>query len=57
MKKEIFLKILSGFASDLAKISGDPPENSEEGLRGVSGGSPDDFRRDIIAGSHGRYKE
>ena len=40
--------ILSGFTSDLAKKSGDPP-------RGVSGGSPDDFRRDIIAGPHGTY--
>ena len=42
----IFLKILSGFASDLAKKSGDPP-------RGVSGGSPDDFRWDNIDGPHG----
>ena len=41
-----FLKILSGFASDLAKKSGDPP-------RRVSGGSPDNFRRDNIAGPHG----
>ena len=32
------MKILSWFASDLAKISGDPP--------------PDDYRRDNIAGSH-----
>ena len=40
------MKILFGFASDLAKKSGDPP-------RGVSGGSPDDFRRDNIDGSHG----
>ena len=39
-----FFFILSGFASDLAKKSGDPP-----------GVSPDDFRRDNIAGSHGRY--
>ena len=39
-------KILSGFASDLARKSGDPP-------RGVSGGSPDDFRRDNIDGAHG----
>ena len=30
----------------LAKKSGDPPQ-------GVSGGSPDDFRRDNIAGPHG----
>ena len=42
----IFVKILSGFASDLAKKSGDPP-------RRVSGGSPDNFRRDITAGPHG----
>ena len=41
-----FLTILSGFASDLAKKSGDP-------LRRVSGGSPDNFRRDNIAGPHG----
>ena len=33
------MKILSGFASDLAK---------------KSGGSPDNFRRDNITGSHGR---
>ena len=37
-KKKFFLKILSGFSSDLAK--------------GVSGGSPDDFRRGNIAGPH-----
>ena len=40
------MEILSGFASYLAKcaeIPGDP-----------RGGSPDDFRRDIIAGPHGR---
>ena len=41
-----FLTILSGFASDLAKKSGDP-------LRRVSGGSPDNFCRDNIAGPHG----
>ena len=38
------LKILSGFASDLAKKSEDP-----------RGGSPDNFRRDNIAGPHGKY--
>jgi hypothetical protein len=32
----------------LARISGDPP-------RRVSGGSPDNFRRDDIAGPHGMY--
>ena len=32
--------------SDLAKKSGDHP-------RAVSGGSPNDFRRDNIAGPHG----
>ena len=39
-KKLKNLKILSGFASDLARISGDPP------------GDPDNFRRDNIVGSH-----
>ena len=38
-----FLKILSGFASDLAKISGDPPETprggSPGGLRTISAGT------------------
>ena len=34
------LKILSAFASDLTKKSGDPPQ--------------DDFSRDKIAGSHGK---
>ena len=48
MQKFFFLKILSGFASDLAKKSGDPP-------RRVSGGSPDNFRRGNIAGPHGKY--
>ena len=38
----IFLKILSAFASDLAKKSGNP-----------CGGTPHDFRRDNIDGSHG----
>ena len=38
------MKFLSGFASDLAKKSGDPE------------GSPDDFRRDNIVGSHGKLK-
>ena len=42
-QKKIYMKILSGFANDLAKKSG------------VSGGSPDDFLRDNIAGSHGNY--
>ena len=37
-----FLKILSGFANDSAKKSGDPQE-----------GSLDNFRRDNIAGPHG----
>ena len=44
-----FLTILSGFASDLAKKSGDPPRDPP---RRVSGGSPDNFRRDKIAGPH-----
>jgi hypothetical protein len=37
---------MAGITSDLAKKSGDPP-------RGFSGGSPDDFRWDNIAGPHG----
>ena len=41
-----FLKILSGFASYLAKKSVDP-------RGGSPGGSPDDFRWDNIASSHG----
>ena len=49
-KEKNLFKILSGFASDLAKISGDPPGDPP---RRVSGGSPDHFRRDNIAGSHG----
>ena len=51
--KRKFLKILSGFTSDLAKISGD---TSGDPPRRVSGGSPDNFRRDNIAGSHGSFK-
>ena len=43
-----FLKLLSGFASDLAK-------KFENSLRGVFGGSLDDIRRDNITGSHGMY--
>ena len=42
-----FMTILSGFASDLAKKSGDP-------LWGVSRGSLDDFRWDNIACPHGK---
>ena len=34
-----FLKILSGFASDLAKKSGDPPGGSPGGLRTISAGT------------------
>ena len=45
MKKKI-LKTLAGFVSDLANLT-------EKPLGGVSRGSPDDFRRDIIAGPHG----
>ena len=45
-KKHLFFKILSGFATDLVKTSRNPP-------REVSGGSPDDFGWDNIAGSHG----
>ena len=37
---------MAGITSELAKKSGDPPQ-------GVSGGSPDDFCRDNIAGPHG----
>ena len=51
--KKNFLKILSGFASDFSqnirRPPGDPP-------RRVSGGSPDNFRRDNIAGPHGMRK-
>ena len=36
----------AGITNDLAQKSGDPPG-------GVPGGSPDDFRRDNIAGPHG----
>ena len=51
---KIFLKILSGFASDFSQSiwrpPGDPPETPPvEGLRG----SPDNFLRDNIAGPHG----
>ena len=46
-----FLKNLSGFAIDLAKISGDPLESP---WGGSPGGSLDNFRQDNIAGSHGR---
>ena len=34
-----FLKIVSGFASDLAKKSGDPPRGSPGGLRTISAGT------------------
>jgi hypothetical protein len=40
---------MAGITSDLAKKSRDPP-------RRVSGGSPDDFRRDNIAGPHGIFQ-
>ena len=39
---------MAGITSDLAKKSGDP-------LRGVTGRSLDNFRRDNIAGPHGKY--
>ena len=38
----------AGITNDLAQKSGDPPG-------GVPGGSPDDFRRDNIAGPHGTF--
>ena len=41
---------MPGITSDLAQKIRRPPA---EGLWGVSGGSPDDFRRDNIAGPHG----
>ena len=37
---------MGGITNDLTKKSGEPPQR-------VSRGSPDDFRRDNIAGSHG----
>ena len=42
----IFLKILSGFASDFSQNIRRPPET-------LRGGSPDNFRRDNIACPHG----
>ena len=36
-KRIFFLKILSRFASDLARISGDPPRRVSKGLLGFSG--------------------
>ena len=38
----------------MARITSDLAREPETPPRGVSGGSPDDFRRDNIAGSHGR---
>ena len=45
-KKKFFWKFSLDLPVILARISGDPP-------RRVSGGSPDNFRRDNIAGPHG----
>ena len=39
--------ITSDLVTKIRRPPGDPP-------RGVSGGSPDDFRRDNIDGPHGR---
>ena len=49
------VKALAGSLDDFRLKT--PQHYSRKGLRGISGGSPDDFRRDNIDGSHGTFAE